>query len=426
MAGRDELREKAETRAREAAGVDEHPETTADLTTLVHELRVHQIELELQNEELRRTHDVIEAARAEYADLYDHAPVGYFSLDESAVITRANETFASFVGLPRDRLVGRSVSSLLVPEARDGFLRRFRALFREPEGKSLDARFAGEAGRERVLHLTVHRSPREAPPDGGAADGNLRVAGVDVTDRRSAEARVKELLEQKELLYRELRHRTSNNYQVVLSMLDLQAQLAGSPEVVDALGQARRRIDSMVVVQESLAESQLDSRLNVDRYLDDLLGRISSALDPESHVEIVSSFASGSTDADTASTLGLIVNELATNAWKHAFAGRERGRLEVSLTREGREWVLSLDNDVGVASRAPAVDAEHHGLGETLVQALAGQLGGTFARDTNADGTRCAVRLPLGCISSSDDGDAERRGDPRRGRPPAHPPKSGT
>lgn len=86
------------------------------------------------------------------------------------------------------------------------------------------------------------------------------------------------------------------------------------------------------------------------------------------------------TDADTASTLGLIVNELATNAWKRAFAGRESGRLEVSLAREGGEWMLSLDNDVGDASQAPAVAAEHHGLGETLVEALAKQLGGTFAR----------------------------------------------
>ncbi|MFW6290942.1 MAG: sensor histidine kinase [Spirochaetota bacterium] len=426
MDGGDELRSEAEALARERSGTHDEAETAADLATLVHELRVHQIELELQNDELRRAHDVLDSARAEYADLYDEAPVGYFSLDGSAVITRANETFASFVGLPRDRLPGRSVSSLLVPEARDGFLRRFRALFREPGGKSLDARFAGEAGRERVLHLTVHRSPREVSPDGGAGNGNLRVAATDVTDRRSAETRVKELLEQKELLYRELRHRTSNNYQVVLSMLDLQAQLAKSPEVVDALGQARRRIDSMVVVQESLAESQLDARLDVDRYLDDLLGRISSALDPESHVEIVSSFSSGSTDADTASTLGLIVNEVATNAWKHAFAGRESGRLEVSLAREGGEWVLSLHNDVGVASRAPAVDADHHGLGETLVQALAGQLGGAFARDTTAEGTRCTVRLPLGCISSNHNGDADRRGDPRRGRRPIQPPKSGT
>lgn len=421
MTGRDELRRAAEERARERAGTHGDPEDAADLATLVHELRVHQIELELQNEELRRTHGVLEAARAEYADLYDEAPVAYFSLDESAVVVRSNRTFASFLGVSHDRIVGKPVSELIAPDARDRFLRRFRALFAEPAGKSLDAVFQSADGSDRVLHLTVHRSPRGLRPDTGSKE--LRVAAVDVTDRRDAERRVKELLDQKQLLYRELRHRTSNNYQVVLAMLSLQMDLAHGERVVDALTQAYNRIQSMVVVQESLAESQLDSRLEIGPYLDDVLRRVASALDPDSRVEIVSSFEDATTDADTGSTLGIILNEITTNAWKHAFAGRPGGRFEVTLAREREQWVLSLSDDGAGASPAPADDAGHHGLGETLVEALASQLGGSFSRDTTADETRCAVRLPGSCITVCGSGD-ERVRRSHRTQPP-QPPKSG-
>ena len=92
-----ELRRKAEGRLKEKPAP---PEKLAELETqeLVEELRIHQIELEMQNEELRRTQAVVEESRAKYSDLYDFAPVGYLTLNRQGIILEANLTASSSLG----------------------------------------------------------------------------------------------------------------------------------------------------------------------------------------------------------------------------------------------------------------------------------------------------------------------------------------
>jgi two-component system, cell cycle sensor histidine kinase and response regulator CckA len=122
-----ELRRRAEERLRE-----QHPETgqaptEADTQRLVHELQVHQIELEMQNEELQKARDEMEAGLEKYSDLYDFAPVGYLTLDREGVIREANLASASLLGIERSRLVqrrlGLCVSAADLP-AFNAFLRR--------------------------------------------------------------------------------------------------------------------------------------------------------------------------------------------------------------------------------------------------------------------------------------------------------------
>ncbi len=366
-----------------------------DRDALIHELRVHQIELELQNEELRRTQGVLEEARAEYAELYDDAPVGYLSLTEGAVIARCNRTFAAMLGCEPDRLTGRRLADWIAPVARDAFLRRFGALFRDPTGKSVDVLCRSEDGTERILQLGARRAHGRAQirVRAGQARHTLLVAATDVTERRKSEANVRELLEQKELLLRELRHRTSNNYQVVLAVLALEADAADDERVTGALRRVESRIRSMVVVQESLADAQHGIRTDVGAYLELLLGRIFAALDPDGRVTVSTRTATGEVDARVASALGLIVNELVANAWKHALSGRDNGRLDVLLERTDDAWVVSITDN----GRDPSVirnPASTSGLGQALVNSLTDQLGGTFERRTTDEGTRCTVRLP--------------------------------
>lgn len=138
------LREQAEKLlASDLAG---HPAAAhAELERVVHDLSVHQIELELQNEELLRAQQQTQATRDSYARLYNQAPVGYLSLDANGIILQTNQTFAEMLGVAVKQIVGKTLADFLLPSDRAVFLGRFRAFFNNPQGKSLDARLARRA-----------------------------------------------------------------------------------------------------------------------------------------------------------------------------------------------------------------------------------------------------------------------------------------
>jgi len=102
-----ELRRRAEERLREQRPEPGQSRADADTQRLVHELQVHQVELEMQNEELQKARDKMEAGLEKYSDLYDFAPVGFLTLDREGTIHEANLTSASLLGIERSRLVNR-------------------------------------------------------------------------------------------------------------------------------------------------------------------------------------------------------------------------------------------------------------------------------------------------------------------------------
>jgi PAS domain-containing protein len=135
------LRERAEELAGEKAGG-----TPGNLEALspeearraLHELRVHQIELEMQNEELRRTQEELEVSRARYFDLYDLAPVGYFTLSEQGLILEANLTAAKLLGVARVALVKQPLSHFILPRDQDIHYRHRKQLLETGTPQSWD------------------------------------------------------------------------------------------------------------------------------------------------------------------------------------------------------------------------------------------------------------------------------------------------
>ncbi len=96
----------------------ERPPGQGELAHLVHELQVHQVELEQQNQELRETHVLLEESRARYCDLFDFAPVGYFTLDAQGAVLEVNLMGAAILGLPRQMVVGRPLAPMIRLESR--------------------------------------------------------------------------------------------------------------------------------------------------------------------------------------------------------------------------------------------------------------------------------------------------------------------
>jgi PAS domain S-box-containing protein len=129
------LRKQRKSRRTEA-GV---PKLEAGPQRLLHELQVHQVELEMQNAELHEARDRLEALLEKYTDLYDFAPVGYFSLDESGRIMEANLTGAALLGVERSRLINRPLARFVAPASQPGFLVFLKRIFAGTEKQVCEA-----------------------------------------------------------------------------------------------------------------------------------------------------------------------------------------------------------------------------------------------------------------------------------------------
>lgn len=176
------LRQRAEERLR-SAGALEGPQEHA---RLLHELQVHQVELEMQNEELRRAQGELSEARDRYFELYDLAPVGYLTLDLQARISQANLAAAALLGVERRRLQGMHLSAFLVQEDADRLHLHLQALYEgDPTRQSLEIRLRtrpGAACRVRLDSVLAER---------GAAR-ECRTVLIDVTAQRAVEAALQE------------------------------------------------------------------------------------------------------------------------------------------------------------------------------------------------------------------------------------------
>jgi PAS domain S-box-containing protein len=175
-----ELRRRAEAYLREQkklkAGV---AKTGADSRRLLHELQVHEIELEMQNAELRQARDELEVALENYTDLYDFAPSGYFTLAATGAILQANLTGATLVGIERSRLVGQSFRQLVSAEFRPAFSNFLKNVFDGEEKQSGDFELAGKGQPLRFVNIEAQCWLNRQ---------ECRAVVVDITARKIAEA----------------------------------------------------------------------------------------------------------------------------------------------------------------------------------------------------------------------------------------------
>ncbi|MBW1784066.1 MAG: PAS domain S-box protein [Deltaproteobacteria bacterium] len=178
------LRREAERiLAEQAAEMEDLSELSeAETRRLIHELRVHQVELEMQNEELRRVQLELEEARNRYADLYDFAPAGYVTISDKGIILEVNLTMADMLGTGRASLIGRPFSHFIAPESEDTFYFHRRELLEQKMPATCELELKTTDGTEFWAYLECRVVQDE--------DGNLnriRAAISDTTDRKQAE-----------------------------------------------------------------------------------------------------------------------------------------------------------------------------------------------------------------------------------------------
>lgn len=318
--------------------------------------------------------DLSERKRAEarFRLAIEAAPNGMMLVDERGTIVLVNAQIERFFGYSRDQLVGQPVERLLPARYRSGANAGF---FTQPHSAE------AKAGHELVglrqdgseFPVEIGLSPLQMPT------GNLVLSSVvDITERVQAQAALRSSLTEKEILLRELHHRAKNNLQLIASVLHL---AASQPErsMADILAECRSRIGAIALVHEQLYQAGTFSSMQVGAYLTLLTEQVAHAYAPSQSIRVRVESSEVTLPLDQAVPVGLIVNELTTNALKHAFPNRANGVVTVRCVQDqARRITLSVHDDgVGLPSRDPAVPEGHLGL--TLVRALARQLRATVS-----------------------------------------------
>lgn len=215
-------------------------------------------------------------------------------------------------------------------------------------------------------------------------------------ERIKAEEEVKSLLLEKEILLKEVHHRIKNNMASISSLLSLQADYVNDPKVTSILEEAQNRILSMMLIYDKLFRSADYKNISVKEYLHDLLDQILISFPGGSKVFIEKKIEDFNLNSKSLFSVGIIVNELITNAFKYAFSDVEKGKIIVSAKKidaDNLELIVS-DNGKGLPEDFNIKNSK--GFGLSLIKLLTQKKGNIFEKvDTNGNGTQFKILLSV-------------------------------
>lgn len=322
--------------------------------------------------ERKRLEDERTESEALYRALFENANDAVFLLGTDGIHVKINRKAAEMTGYAVEELVGKSVKDLVAPgeypdaqERLKGIVEGttypiYERLFRKKDGSEFQVEINAS------LILDADRRPRF-----------IQSVIRDISERKAKERALQTALQEKDILLKEIHHRVKNNMQVVSSLLSLQSRYISDPRDVEAFRECQRRIRSMALVHEKLYRSRSLSRIEFGGYVRQLAGQLlSSAEKRPGTVGLKLDVEETMFDIQTAIPLGLIVNELLSNALKYAFPGERKGQISISLRAGERdEFVLTFSDDgVGLPPGVDLVRSES--LGFQLVSMLVEQLDG--------------------------------------------------
>jgi PAS domain S-box-containing protein len=410
---------------------------------LVHELEVHQLELELQNRALRDAQGLLEESRARYAELYDYAPVGHITLDRSGIIRELNLTAASLLAKERRFLFGRPLRQLLAPQSRRALDAHLRACFKSTSVLHVELAIPRAGGSSRIVDF-VSMPPSNAAALADDQSGTLNSALVDVSQRKRDEQRQVALLEREReaRVLAESANRIKQEFLAVVShelrtplapmMMWVKALRAGG--ISDSLrARAIEALDTCLKVEAAMIDDLVDiargqhGKLRIERHPIDLQAVVGAALEAlapsaaakqiEVTLEVDATPAWISGDS---TRLQQVVSNLLSNAIKFT---PEAGHVALTLRTRAQDVVLTVrDNGDGI--QASLLDGifepfrqlddtavRRHGglgLGLTIVRQLVEQHEGhvVAASEGLGRGACFTVTLPALARAANRDGEA--------------------
>jgi len=317
----------------------------------------------------------LDASEVRFDDLFRLAPQALVMMTPEGVITHANQAAESLFGLAGNGLKGQQISS---------FLPEFRPT---PQSAGIESG-VWRAVRNDGVHLRVELRTSRAEIAGQQC---LFASLGDVSERLQAFEDIQRSLREKEVLLKEVHHRVKNNLQIISSLLRLQSDQSSADSVRSVLEDCIGRVRSMAIVHEQLYGSESVQRIDLGQYARSLGEILRGTYAPEARLVVKA--APVNVTIELATPLGLLLNELISNAFKHGMAPTDGARARrtgndcdvlVEISNSDAEIRLTIsDSGPGMDDTDPK--GHPTSLGMELVRALSRQINATLAFD-NADG----------------------------------------
>jgi PAS domain S-box-containing protein len=353
---------------------------------LYHELQLHSQDLaqavELRTLELQKTTERVEA-------ILNNSPDAILLLNPDLLVELCNPASISMFGYSREAISKRSLRDLIMPAtipllqklldecAKQDQVRGFGVAALREDGSSFSAGIALATIRE---HDQI--------------TGYVCIVR-DITEQVEAEEQIKGSLREKEVLLQEIHHRVKNNMQVISSLIALQAGYTDDDRVHQMFRESQSRIRSMALVHELLYRSRDLARIDFAKYIRELTANLMRSYpNSQGRIQLEVNAESLFLDIDTAIPCGLIINELVSNAFKHAFPNSRGGRIQVEFGASGpnQRTLIVRDDGVGFPQNLNVYKTETLGL--QLVTSLTAQLNATIGMHQSA-GTSFEIRFAV-------------------------------
>jgi len=303
-----------------------------------------------------------------------------FTLSKDGVFVDARARKEEDLFMPREFFIGKNLATVFPGELGNAFSKNIKTALSKNEVVEFEYDY---------LHNNEHRYYEIRYAKINANE--CMVISRDITDKKTAEQKMRASLKEKEVLLKEVHHRVKNNLQVISSILNLQGSYIKDAKILEILHESQNRIKSMAFVHESLYQTKDFASINFQEYVGNisrsLVHSYSLSTAPELNLDIDPIFL----NLDTSIPCGLIINELLSNALKYAFKDGRKGAIQVAVKENNNSITITIaDNGMGLPNGLDYRNTESLGL--QLVVALVEQINGSIKIDQKK-GTKFAIEF---------------------------------
>jgi PAS domain S-box-containing protein len=303
-------------------------------------------------------------------------------LDDEANYKYVSPTSKAVLGIAAEDFIGKNALDFIHADDKDRIFKHISTLAPKESVQVDPFRFVDGEGNWKWLETTITNLTDDSAVGGFVANSR------DITERQLQQDQIVESLKEKETLLSEIHHRVKNNLAVITGMLQLQAMSEENGEVLDRLNDSISRIRTMSSIHEHLYQSKSFSKLELDTRIRQLVLNIQKSFQTDIDVEINFRCDPLKMNINQALPCSLIVNEIVTNIFKHAFKNRRTGKVDVILrTLSESEQIYLAIADNGTGMPEDFNPAESSSLGLTLIKLFSQQLHAEHEFTSSEEGT---------------------------------------